>query len=162
MVRNTQIQRLKLISILTDSRLKDAAQSGYLLKSCFFGGCQISILAGDNVIGISKQRCGGQHSQAVGILEAFCHDCAVNDQLTSRDYLRAQMHLIEIYEQNGQSERALSLCHHLTNCSNAQVQIWAMQRLKSITQATTAAAKTPAPFAGFAVLSKLAQRFRFA
>lgn len=136
-------------------------------------------------MGISKQRCGdqametstvspvsleagllalsqGQHSQAVGILEAFCHDCAVNDQLTSRDYLRAQMHLIEIYEQNGQSERALSLCHHLINCSNAQVQIWAMQRLKSITQATTAAAKPPAPFAGFSVLSKLAQRFRFA
>jgi hypothetical protein len=102
----------------------------------------------------------GQYSEAIGILEAFCHDCALNAQLTSRDYLRAQMHLIEIYGQHGQTERALNLCQQLTACDHAQVQIWAEQRLKTMT--LTPMMGSPAPSPRFALLGKLIQRFRSA
>lgn len=74
----------------------------------------------------------GQYQAAIGSLEAFCHDYAVSDQTASRDYLRAQMHLIKIYEQIGQTKRAEILCHQLAVCANAQVQIWAQQRLKAM------------------------------
>lgn len=99
----------------------------------------------------------GQYPEAIGILEAFCHDCALNAHPTSRDYLRAQMHLVEIYGQHGQAERALSLCQQLTTCANAQVQIWAEQRLKTMTLTTIIEAPAPSP--RFMLLSKLIQRF---
>ncbi|MFM7423579.1 MAG: hypothetical protein ACKO7W_01015 [Elainella sp.] len=73
-----------------------------------------------------------QYQEAIGILEAFCHDCAAKAQLNSRDYLRAQMHLVTTYSQQGQPERALALCHNLAQSSNAQVRIWAEQKLKAI------------------------------
>ncbi len=76
-----------------------------------------------------------QYQEAIGILEAFCHDCAAKAQLNSRDYLRAQMHLVTTYDQQGQPERALSLCHNLAQSSNAQVKIWAEQKLKTIDSA---------------------------
>lgn len=72
-----------------------------------------------------------QYQEAIGNLEAFCHDCATQSQL-GRDYLRAQMHLISTYEQQGQRDRALTLCQNLTQSTNAQVQIWAEQKLKSL------------------------------
>jgi hypothetical protein len=72
-----------------------------------------------------------QYQEAIGSLEAFCHDCATQSQL-GRDYLRAQMHLISTYEQQGQRDRALTLCQNLTQSANAQVQIWAEQKLKSL------------------------------
>lgn len=102
----------------------------------------------------------GQYPEAIGILEAFCHDCAVNAQTTSRDYLRAQMHLIEVYEQNGQAERALNLCQQMTTCANAQVQIWARQRLTTMTQANTSVAESSVSCAWSALFDKLAQHFR--
>jgi hypothetical protein len=71
----------------------------------------------------------GQLPEAVGILEAFCHDCAIHGQTSSRDYLRAQMHLVKIYEQQGHAERVAALCQQLANCSNAQVKIWVQQYL---------------------------------
>lgn len=73
-----------------------------------------------------------QYQEAIGILEAFCHDCAAQAQLNSRDYLRAQMHLVTTYDQQGQPERALALCRNLAQSNNAQVKIWAEQKLKSI------------------------------
>jgi hypothetical protein len=78
-----------------------------------------------------------QYQEAIGILEAFCHDCAAKAQLNSRDYLRAQMHLVTTYSQQGQPERALALCENLIQSSNAQVRIWAEQKLKSIDPAQT-------------------------
>ena len=74
---------------------------------------------------------------AIGLLEAFCHDCAVKAELDSRDYLRAQMHLIAVYEQQGQLDRAITFCRNLVNCPNAQVQIWANQKLTQLVQLQT-------------------------
>jgi len=71
---------------------------------------------------------------AIGLLEAFCHDCAVKAELDSRDYFRAQMHLIAVYEQQGQLDRAITFCRNLLNCPNAQVQIWANQKLTHLMQ----------------------------
>lgn len=100
-----------------------------------------------------------QHDQAIGFLEAFCKDCAVNDQLTARDYLRAQMHLVEIYEQTGQGERAALLCYQLANCNNAQVQIWARQRLQSCSLANLDVSFI-APHLGSTIWGKFKQYFQ--
>lgn len=78
-----------------------------------------------------------QYQNATSILEAFCHDCAVNSRCTSREYLQAQMHLVKIYAQNGAKERAFMLCEYLTQCENAQVQIWAQQTLRELSRALT-------------------------
>jgi hypothetical protein len=86
----------------------------------------------------------GHYSEAIGILEAFCHDCAVTAQTASRDYLRAQMHLIKIYEQIGQVQRAVVLCHQLIACTNAQVQIWAQQHLEAMAKPKPAPAESNA------------------
>jgi hypothetical protein len=69
-----------------------------------------------------------QYAKAIGLLEAFCHDRALEAQL-DRDYFRAQMHLIAVYEQQEQLDRAVALCRNLLHCPNAQVQIWAQQKL---------------------------------
>lgn len=73
-----------------------------------------------------------QYQEAIGILEAFCHDCAVQAQVASREYLQARMHLVNTYEHYGQIDRAKALCSQLLTCSNAQVQIWAKQRLQTL------------------------------
>ncbi len=72
-----------------------------------------------------------QYSKAIGLLEAFCHDCVVEAQI-DRDYFRAQMHLIAVYEQQDQLDRAIALCQKLLDCPNAQVQIWARQKLVTL------------------------------
>ena len=81
----------------------------------------------------------GQHQDAIAILEAFCHDCAVNG-CCDRDYLQAQMHLVKIYQQTAQIDRAVRLARQLHRCRNAQVQIWAQQTLHQM-----ATPPTPAP-----------------
>lgn len=73
-----------------------------------------------------------RHQDAIGILEAFCHDCAAQAQWANRNYLQAQMHLVKTYAKNAQTERAIILCRRLAECNNAQVQIWAQQTLKTL------------------------------
>jgi hypothetical protein len=73
-----------------------------------------------------------RHQDAIGILEAFCHDCAAQAQWANRSYLQAQMHLVKTYAKNGQTERAMILSQRLAECNNAQVQIWAQQTLKAL------------------------------
>lgn len=90
----------------------------------------------------------GQLPEAIGILEAFCHDCAIHGQTSSRDYLRAQMHLVKIYEQQGHAERVAVLCQQLANCSNAQVKIWVRQ-YTSLNSQVVEAQPPAASVAGF-------------
>ncbi len=73
-----------------------------------------------------------RHQDAISILEAFCHDCAANALWTDRNYLQAQMHLVQTYAKSAQTERAAILCERLATCNNAQVQIWAQQTLKTL------------------------------
>lgn len=96
----------------------------------------------------------GRYQEAIGSLEAFCHDCAVQAKTASHDYLRAQMHLVKVYEQQGHPDRAIALCHQLSKCSNAQVQIWAQQYLRNITKAEPLPLVSPA-LPGFTFLRKL-------
>ncbi len=100
----------------------------------------------------------GRYQEAIGTLEAFCHDCAVQAKTASREYLRAQMHLVKVYEQQGHPDRAIALCHQLSSCSNAQVQIWAQQYLKNITQSEFIPLSQDS-FPGAALLRKLKQLF---
>lgn len=103
----------------------------------------------------------GQYQEAIALLEAFCHNCAASAQTRSRDYLQAQMHLIETYEQIGQTEQATTICYQLVNCMNAQVQIWAqhhLQRHYSVAPATPSTRSYP----GIRLLNQLAQHFQAA
>lgn len=76
----------------------------------------------------------GRYPDAIAMLEAFCQDCVAHAQTSSRDYLRAQMHLVKVYDQQGQPDRAIALCRQLAHCANAPVQIWAQQHLRALTQ----------------------------
>ncbi|MCU0523889.1 MAG: hypothetical protein MUF72_03580 [Elainella sp. Prado103] len=76
----------------------------------------------------------GRYSDAITTLEAFCQHCIANAQTNSRDYWRAQMHLVKVYNQQGHPDRSIALCQQLAHCTNAQVQIWAQQHLTAITQ----------------------------
>lgn len=97
----------------------------------------------------------GQLPEAIGILEAFCHDCAIRGQTSSRDYLRAQMHLVKIYEQQGHAERVAVLCQQLANCSNAQVQIWVQQYASTSLQPVSMSQSSASAISGFSWLGKL-------
>ena len=61
-------------------------------------------------IGLNTLR-RGQPQEAISILEAFCQ-CQPDD---SRDYLQAQMHLVEAYRNVGRLEQAIALCQQLTH-----------------------------------------------
>lgn len=100
----------------------------------------------------------GRYQEAIGNLEAFCHDCAIEAKTASREYLQAQMHLVKVYEQQGYPDRAISLCYKLSSCANAQVQIWAQQSLKNMTQAEPMPLTQPS-LPGFTFLRKLKQFF---
>jgi hypothetical protein len=70
----------------------------------------------------------GQDQEAIQIFETFCQNAVPN----SREYLRAQMHLVKIYQNLEQKEQAIALCQQLLICPNAQVQIWSQHVLKSL------------------------------
>jgi Tfp pilus assembly protein PilF len=70
----------------------------------------------------------GQDQEAIQIFEIFCQSAVPN----SREHLQAQMHLAKIYQNLGQNEQSIALCQQLLTCTNAQVQIWAQQVLKSL------------------------------
>ena len=70
----------------------------------------------------------GQDQEAIQIFETFCQNAVPN----SREHLQAQMHLAKIYQNVGQHEQSIALCQQLSTCTNAQVQIWAQQVLKSL------------------------------
>lgn len=65
----------------------------------------------------------GQYPQAVQAFEAFLQQAEPG----SKPYLQAQMHLVEAYQGNGQSQQAADLCRTLTASENPQVQQWARQ-----------------------------------
>lgn len=70
----------------------------------------------------------GQDQEAIQIFETFCQNAVPN----SREHLQAQMHLVKTYQNLGQNEQAIALCQPLLICTNAQVQIWAQQTMKSL------------------------------
>lgn len=88
--------------------------------------CPISLLE----IGLNALR-REQPQEAISILEAFCQ-CQPDDP---RDYLQAQMHLVEAYRNVGQSAQAIALCQQLITAENAQVQIWAQLILPKLQSA---------------------------
>jgi lipopolysaccharide biosynthesis regulator YciM len=84
----------------------------------------------------------GQDQEAIHIFEIFCQNAVSH----SREHLQAQMHLVEIYKNLGQTEQAIALCQELLTCPNAQVQIWAQQTMKGLAPELEAAPEVAAPF----------------
>lgn len=70
----------------------------------------------------------GRAQDAIAFFEDFCQKAEPG----SRDYLQAQMHLVKTHQTLEQTEQAVALCQALTQCQNAQVQIWAVQAMKGL------------------------------
>lgn len=70
----------------------------------------------------------GQEQEAIQIFKTFCQNTVPH----SREHLQAQMHLVKIYQNLGQTEQAIALCQQLLNSPNAPVQIWTQQTLKGL------------------------------
>lgn len=71
----------------------------------------------------------GRYSEAARSLEAFCRS-STNPH--SKDYYQAQMWLVKAYQENGQSEEALTLCRELAASENPQVQVRGQRMLQSL------------------------------
>jgi tetratricopeptide (TPR) repeat protein len=71
----------------------------------------------------------GRYSEAARSLEAFCRS-STNPH--SKDYYQAQMWLVKAYQENGQSEQALTLCRELAASKNPQVQVRGQRMLQSL------------------------------
>jgi DNA-binding SARP family transcriptional activator len=83
-----------------------------------------------------------RYLEAISLLEAFCQSCSISEQDNSRDHWRAQMYLIETYQRAGCLEQAEQLCQQLSQCPNAQVQIWAQQKVQKLVQSAEIAPET--------------------
>ncbi|MGK7874387.1 MAG: hypothetical protein AB4426_14060 [Xenococcaceae cyanobacterium] len=71
----------------------------------------------------------GRYQESIQLLEEFCQSSSDSN---SKDYLKAQMWLVKAYQSNSQLSKAIALCQQLTNSENPQVQIWAQEKLQSL------------------------------
>jgi len=73
----------------------------------------------------------GRYPKAIKYLEDYCQTC---NQHNSKDYIQAQIWLIQVYQVMGQSQRAISLCQILSKHPHAQIHTWANKTLISLSK----------------------------
>jgi|GEM_PF-4012720 len=83
----------------------------------------------DGIESVQQER----YSEAIETLEAFCRRYATSH---FKDYIQAQTWLIKAYQENGQLEQAIALCHRLAANKNAQVRTLAQKILPSLSEST--------------------------
>ncbi len=62
----------------------------------------------------------GRNAEAIDLLEMFCQLSKVN-----REYWQAQIGLVQAYQGDEQTEKAIALCQKLLVNKNFEVQAWA-------------------------------------
>jgi Zn-dependent protease with chaperone function len=70
-----------------------------------------------------------QPAEAVRILTAYCD---LNANTRSKELYQAKMYLVKAYQDNGELDRAIDLCHQMTTCGIPAIQAWAEQRLPAL------------------------------
>ncbi|MDJ0678143.1 MAG: molecular chaperone DnaJ [Calothrix sp. MO_167.B42] len=73
----------------------------------------------------------GHYPKAVKYLEDYCQTC---NQRNSKDYIQAQIWLIQVYQVMGQLQRAIALCKILSQHPHPQVHTWANKTLISLSK----------------------------
>ncbi|BAY09809.1 molecular chaperone DnaJ [Calothrix sp. NIES-2098] len=73
----------------------------------------------------------GRYPKAIKYLEDYCQGC--KDRNT-KDYIQAQMWLIQAYQLSGQLQRAIALCQLLSNHPHPQVQTWVSKTLSILSK----------------------------
>ena len=85
-----------------------------------------------------------RYSEAIDLLEKFCHFCQTSSKTSSKEYLQAQMGLVKAYHSIAEHEKARLLCQQLAANENPQVQAWAQRTLKSLPAESPVAPQTDA------------------
>ncbi|MDZ8051650.1 MAG: molecular chaperone DnaJ [Aulosira sp. ZfuVER01] len=73
----------------------------------------------------------GRYPKAIKYLEDYCQGCTDRN---TKDYIQAQMWLIQAYQLGGQLQRAIALCQLLSNHTHPQVRTWVTKTLSMLSK----------------------------
>ncbi|HLO88153.1 MAG TPA: DUF3137 domain-containing protein [Nostocaceae cyanobacterium] len=74
----------------------------------------------------------GSHPEAINLLEQFCQICETSGRTKTKEYLQAQMGLVQAYNFTQEIEAARTIAHKLVKIQNPQIQAWAKKVLESL------------------------------
>ena len=75
------------------------------------------------------------YTDAIAILTEYSQD---SNDLTSKDYVQAQIWLVSAYKKTGRADKAIAICEQLATSSDPQLQKWAQKSLITLRAALDA------------------------